>query len=178
MRNVPRPPHRRFQIPSPFGGFLSFPKLLLNKNFFHFELKWFFPPLRKFIEHKTSVGEDILFCGRNRQTGFFRIYAHIYTNFTCNMRMRIYAILENVRIAYIYFLRLPIRSTRVYTQTAFLRIYAHIYTNFTYKMRMRIYAILGNMRIAYIFYQFFAYGQTQYISTFLRMPVPVITRFR
>ena len=58
-------------------------------------------------------------------------------------------------------LRLPIRSTRVYTQTAFLRIYARIYTNFTYKMRMRIYAILGNVRIAYIFFQFFAYGQTQ-----------------
>ena len=58
-------------------------------------------------------------------------------------------------------LRLPIRSTRVYTQTGFLRIYARIYTNFTYKMCMRIYAILGNVRIAYIFFQFFAYGQTQ-----------------
>ena len=28
---------------APFNGFLSFPKLLLNKNFFPFELKWLYP---------------------------------------------------------------------------------------------------------------------------------------
>ena len=37
------------------------------------------------------------------QTGFLRIYARIYTNFTYKMRIRIYAILVNVRIAYILF---------------------------------------------------------------------------
>ena len=39
------------------------------------------------------------------QTGFLRIYARVYTNFTYKIRMRIiYAILENVRIAYIFFI--------------------------------------------------------------------------
>ena len=52
-------------------------------------------------------------------------------------------------------LRLPVRTTRVYTQTGLLRIYARIYTNFTYKMRMRIYAIFENVRIAHIYFYFF-----------------------
>ena len=36
MRNVPRPPHRRFQIPAPFGGFLSFPKYLRTPSLISF----------------------------------------------------------------------------------------------------------------------------------------------